>query len=109
MTRVVAVVMMVSLLGWGGLTLAATQEDTEKRPAPSTDAPGTIPMGRGMAEMLRFMESERMPQAMLAMIEMARRMGDGDPMLGMVRMMEMMSMMGQMNGMMGSTRPQPTQ
>lgn len=59
--------------------------------------------------MLRFMESERMPQAMFAMMEMARRVGDGDPMLGMVRMMERMSMMGQMSGMMGSTRPQPTQ
>ncbi len=77
MRRVVAVVMMVSLLGWGGLTLAATQEGTEKRPGPSTDAPGTIPMRRGVAEMLRFMELERMPQAMFAMMAMARWMRDG--------------------------------
>jgi hypothetical protein len=39
-----------------------------------------------------------MPQAMTAMMDMARRMGDGDVMLGMVRMMEMM---GSMGGMMG--------
>ena len=49
---------------------------------------------RGMEEMQRFMSSERMPQAMNAMMAMAGRMGGGDTMLGMVRMMEMMSMMG---------------
>ncbi len=61
--------------------------------------------GRGREEMQRFMNSERMPQAMTAMMEMARQMGNGDTMAGMVRMMEMMSMMGQMGGqggMMGS-------
>ena len=62
----------------------------------------------GHREMGRFMQSERMPQAMTAMMEMARRMGDGDPMAGMVRMMEMMSMMGQMGGMMGPADPQPS-
>jgi len=49
---------------------------------------------RGVEEMQRFMNSERMPQAMNAMMAMAERMGGGDTMLGMVRMMEMMSMMG---------------
>lgn len=58
------------------------------------------PRTRGMEEMERFMNSERMPQAMTAMMEMARRMGDGDTMLGMVRMMEMM---GSMGGMMGGS------
>lgn len=53
---------------------------------------------RGMEEMQRFMESDRHAQAMAAMMEMARRMGNGDLMLGMVRMMEMM---GSMGGMMG--------
>lgn len=53
----------------------------------------------GAEEMQRFMNSERMPQAMSAMMAMAERMGGGDTMLGMVRMMEMMSMMG--GGMMG--------
>jgi hypothetical protein len=61
---------------------------------------------RGMEEMERFMGSERMPQAMTSMMDMARRMGDGDVMLGMVRMMEMMGsmggMMGGQGGMMGS-------
>lgn len=55
----------------------------------------------GMTEMRRFMGSERMPRAMAAMMEMARRMGDGDVMLGMTRMMEMMGRMGSMGGMMG--------
>lgn len=49
---------------------------------------------RGVEEMHRFMSSERMPQAMNAMMAMAERMGGGDTMLGMVRMMEMMSTMG---------------
>lgn len=54
--------------------------------------------GRGGEEMQRFMNSERAPQAMAGMMDMARRMGNGDTMLGMVRMMEMM---GSMGGMMG--------
>ena len=54
--------------------------------------------GRGAGEMQRFMHSERAPQAMAAMMGMARGMGNGDTMLGMVRMMEMM---GSMGGMMG--------
>ncbi|MBI2154323.1 MAG: periplasmic heavy metal sensor [Candidatus Rokubacteria bacterium] len=69
-------------------------------PRASADTPGSMMAGRGMEEMQRFMNSERMPQAMSAMMEMARQMGNGDPMAGMVRMMEMMSMMGQMGGMM---------
>lgn len=60
----------------------------------------------GHREMERFMHSERMPQAMTAMMEMARQIGNGDPMAGMVRMMEMMSMMGPMGGMMGPAHPQ---
>lgn len=71
----------------------------------SADAAGGMMGGRGMEEMQRFMNSERMPQAMSAMMEMARQMGNGDTMAGMVRMMEMMSMMGQMGGMMGPPQP----
>lgn len=59
------------------------------------------PRTRGMEEMEHFMNSDRMPQAMTAMMGMARRMGDGDVMLGMVRMMEMMGSMGGQDGMMG--------
>lgn len=59
---------------------------------------------RGAEEMHRFMNSERMPQAMSAMMAMAERMGGGDTMLGMVRMMEMMGGGGMMggDGMMGN-------
>lgn len=59
---------------------------------------GSAPTACGMEEMQRFMQSDQAPQAMAAMMEMARRMGDGDVMLGMARMMEMM---GSMGGMMG--------
>ena len=58
--------------------------------------------------------SERAPQAMAAMMVMARGMGNGDTMLGMVRMMEMMGSMGGMMGgdgggmMGGSPRRQAT-
>ena len=55
---------------------------------------------RGMEEMQRFMQSEAGAASMNAMMEMARRMGDGDAMLGMVRMMQMMGSMGRMGGMM---------
>jgi hypothetical protein len=51
--------------------------------------------------MEEFMESDRAPQAMANMMEMARRMGNGDAMVGMTRMMEMMgSMNGGQGGMM---------
>ena len=59
--------------------------------------------GAGMTEggtkaMPEFMQSPKAPQAMNNMMEMARRMGNGDPMLGMTKMMEMM---GGQGGMMG--------
>ena len=68
---------------------------------------------RGRAEMEQFMKSGRLTQAMTGMMEMARQMGNGDAMAGMVRMMEMMSMMGrmgstQMGEMMGSPPTQPS-
>jgi hypothetical protein len=52
----------------------------------------TSPEGR--RAMGEFMASEGGPQAMSNMMDMARRMGDGDVMLGMTRMMEMMGSMG---------------
>ena len=73
--------------------------------------------GRGAEEMQKFMQSERAPKAMASMMEMARRMGDGDTMLGMVRMMEMMGSMGgegggmkggQGGGMKGGSTPPAT-
>lgn len=77
-------------------------------PAPAM-GPGRMGPGqqgwRGMEEMQKSMASDRAPQAMAAMMEMARRMGDGDPMLGMARMMEMMGQMESMGGMMGPSGP----
>ena len=53
----------------------------------------------GKKAMREFMQSPKAPQAMNNMMEMARRMGNGDPMLGMTKMMEMM---GGQGGVMGS-------
>ena len=85
-------------------------------PRASAESPGVMMAGRGMEEMQRFMNSERMPRAMAGMREMARQMGNGDATAGMVRMMEMMSMMGQTGGMMGGqggmmqpAQPKPAQ
>jgi hypothetical protein len=63
--------------------------------------------GAGMTEegtkaMREFMQSPKAPQAMNNMMEMARHMGNGDPMLGMTRMMEMMGGRGSMMGGSGS-------
>lgn len=44
--------------------------------------------------------TESAPRAMASMMDMERRMGDGDMMVGMTRMMEMMGSMGG-SGMMG--------
>ena len=52
----------------------------------------------GKKAMQQFMNSPKAPETMNKMMEMARRMGNGDPMLGMTKMMEMM---GGMDGMMG--------
>jgi hypothetical protein len=62
--------------------------------------PGVTEEGR--KAMRDFMQSDRAPQAMANMMEMARRMGSGDVMLGMTRMMEMMGGMG--GGMMSPGR-----
>jgi hypothetical protein len=62
----------------------------------------------GRSAMREFMKSDRAPQAMAGMMEMARRMGNGDVMAGMTRMMEMMGGMG--GGMMrdhGGAMPAP--
>lgn len=74
--------------------LVKTQQPSSLGPA----ADGPMMGSRGVEEMQRFMQGERAPQAMAAMMEMARQMGNGDVMLGMVRMMEMMGGMGQMMG-----------
>ena len=55
----------------------------------------------GKKAMEEFMRSPKAFQAMNNMMEMALRMGNGDPMLGMTKMMEMMGGQGGMGGMMG--------
>ena len=55
----------------------------------------------GKNAMEEFMRSPKASQAMNNMMEMARRMGNGDPMLGMTKMMEMMGGQAGMGGMMG--------
>lgn len=54
----------------------------------------------GRKAMGEFMRSERAPQMMARMMEMARKMGNGDVMAGMTRMMDTMGSMGR-GGMMG--------
>src|SRR5713101_3199821 len=66
---------------------------------------GTTEEGR--KAMNEFMQSPKAAQAMNNMMEMARRMGNGDPMLGMTKMMEMMGGQGGMMG--GQTSPAPHQ
>ena len=62
----------------------------------------------GQKAMGDFMQLERAPQAMASMMDMARRMGDGDVMVGMRWMMEMMASMGgsgTMGGQGGTMQP----
>lgn len=80
----------------GKAELTAEQREQLKQRLSETGIGGT-----GMQQMHEFMQSDRMPRGMM---EMAARMGNGDPMAGMVRMMEMMGSMDAMMrpGMMGS-------
>lgn len=75
---------------WKKLMAAGPRASVEPRKGTTAE--------EGMEAMHGFMRSERMPRAMAGMMEMARQMGNGDSMAGMVRMMEMMSMMGQLGG-----------
>ncbi len=92
MKRLLAAVAASLVIGFGAFAAA---QDTRQEPPNQGEG-----MNRGMEEMVRFCTSERMPQAMNGMMAMARQMGNGDIMTGMVRMMEMMSGMGQMGGQM---------
>lgn len=90
----------IQTIAEGRTVLTPEQRTKLDQLAAGQGRPGRGHGTRGAEEMHRFMSSERMPQAMNAMMAMAERMGGGDTMLGMVRMMEMMSMMG--GGMMGN-------
>ena len=66
---------------------------------------GTGVTDEGRKAMRKFMQSDRAPKTMANMMEMTRKMGNGDTMLGMTKMMEMMgstggAMMGGRGGMM---------
>ena len=67
--------------------------------------PGTTEEGR--KAMHEFMQSPNGAQTMNKMMEMARRMGNGDAMVGMTKMMEMMGGEGGMMGGQASPRTQP--
>jgi hypothetical protein len=79
-------------------------EPSSDSPKPNGGAMCTQMMQQSTTEgrkaMEDFMRSDRAPQAMANMMDMARRMGDGDAMVGMTRIMEMMGSMGG-GGMMG--------
>jgi hypothetical protein len=90
-----------------GLFGAVAQANPVETPAPKGEADhaaacaammsGEGATAEGRAEMERFMQSGAIERAI-----MARSMGSGDPMRGMVRMMEMM---GSTGGMMGPATP----
>jgi hypothetical protein len=92
-------------------TIAAETHQPREGQKPAAGACADMMQQGGVTEegkkaMREFMQSDRAPQAMATMMEMARRMGNGDVMLGMTRMMEMMGggMMGGQGGMMGPGR-----
>ena len=89
---------------------AETTTDTPRDPSAMCAEMMKSATPEGAKAMREFMQSDRAPQAMANMMDMARRMGDGDAMLGMTRMMEMMGggMMGGQGGMMSPRGDQPT-
>lgn len=98
--RVVTGLFVVLLLA--GAAIAAERLASEKSTDPAAMCADMMKDGatpEGEKAMRDFMNSDRAPQA--NMMEMARRMGDGDVMLGMTRMMDMMGSMGG-SGMMGN-------
>ncbi len=92
-----------------GATIAAEERPPHEGQKPAADACANMMQQGGVTEagkkaMREFMQSGRAPQVMANMMEMARRMDNGDVMLGMTQMMEMMGggVMGGQSGMMGS-------
>jgi hypothetical protein len=84
--------------GWAG------QQTSKDQQPSSQEACMQMMRGAGVTEegreaMDEFMRSDKAPLAMANMMQMAKRMGNGDVMLGMTKMMEMMG--GQGGGMGG--------
>lgn len=114
-TTILAITVAAAVAISAATTFAQSQRSQPDKPSqtPGKDAgeacaqmmQGTRVTDEGRKAMQEFMQSDRAPQAMANMMDMARRMGNGDVMLGMTRMMEMMGgshgggMMGGRGGM----------
>src|SRR3989442_10130931 len=106
MRRMIGLFALALPLALGALAWAADNKATPPKSGDRKDAvqactdmmqgPGVIEEGK--TAMRDFMQSDRAPQTMTKMMEMARRMGNGGVMLGMTRMMEMMGGQGGMVG-----------
>jgi uncharacterized protein YbjQ (UPF0145 family) len=94
----VAMALPLALIGSARAAETSSDNPNSNDGAMCTQMMQQSPEGRKAME--DFMKSDRAPQAMTNMMEMARRMGNGDAMVGMTRMMEMMGSMGG-GGMMG--------
>ena len=112
-TALVSIIAASALSAVVHAPLAMAQQPGNSTESPRGDARNAQPAcmdmmhGAGMTEegtkaMREFMQSPKASQAMNNMMEMARRMGNDDEMLGMTKMMEMM---GGQGGMMGSSGP----
>jgi hypothetical protein len=107
MRGVLAVSLALALAG-GAMATEKIADRATSEPGATTSEPGAMcaemmqeSSADGRKTMEEFIKSDRAPQAMAKMMEMARRMGNGDAMVGMTRMMEMMgSMNGGQGGMM---------
>jgi hypothetical protein len=111
MLSVVAAVGLLALtFGPPAMAQQPNRPAEPKSAEPNKDAQTTcmdMMQGSGMTDegkkaMREFMQSPKAPQAMNNMMEMARRMGNGDAILGMTKMMEMMGGRGAMMGGSGS-------
>jgi hypothetical protein len=107
MTRSVLALSLPLVLAGGAMATERIADRATSAPEATTSEPGAMcaemmqaSSAEGRKAMEDFMQS-RAPQAMASMMEMARRMGNGDAMVGMTLMMEMMgSMSGGQGGMM---------
>jgi len=114
---VIWIVMLALALMVGAAAWAGSDKASDKATAPKSGArqdavqactnmiQGQDVTEEGKKAMRDFMHSDRAPQAMANMMTMARRMGNGDVMLGMTRMMEMMGGQGGMMGGDGMMKP----
>jgi hypothetical protein len=96
MVRVVMALSLPLVLVGGAIAAEKATESTHTSPGALCADMMRQPSPDGQKAMHDFMQSERAPHAMANMMDMARRMGDGDALVGMRRMMEMMGGQGGM-------------